>query len=207
MFGFDFVSLITTAGYFGIALSITVESGLLFGFLFPGDSLLFTVGLLAAEDVFNIWILLPLLIFCAFFGDLAGYLIGQAIGPRLFSKKETLLFKPKYVESAHQFFLKYGAQAIFFARFTPIVRSIIPIIAGVARMPYRGFLFYNILGAFVWAGGITLIGYFLGLQFPQTEDYLIPIIALIIVLSLIPAAVEYVKTTRKKKEEVKSEEH
>jgi len=199
MFGIDFLALITAAGYLGIAFSITVESGLFFGFLLPGDSLLFTVGLLASQGIFNIYILIPLLIVCAIVGDSAGYIIGKKFGPQLFTKKESLLFKPAYLHMAHQFFLKYGPQAIFIARFTPVVRSVIPIIAGIAHMPQRSFTIYNILGAFVWAGGITLLGYFLGLQFPNTKEYLVPIIAGIILISLIPVGIEYLQHKRREK--------
>lgn len=206
MFGIDLLGIITAIGYFGIAISITVEAGLFFGFLLPGDSLLFTVGLLASQGIFDLRILLPLVIFCAIFGESAGYWVGKKFGPRLFTKEESFFFKPKYMHLANEFFLKYGPAAIFLGRFTPVIRSIIPIVAGIAHMPYRPFLVYNILGGVVWAGGMTLLGYYLGSTFPLVQDYLAWVLLAIVIITFIPAGIHFFNKWRAERSGKKPEE-
>ncbi len=189
--------LIVGTGYLGLTATIFLESGTIFGFFLPGDSLLFTAGFLASQNIFSIGLLILLLIPAAILGDMFGYATGRALGPKLFSKPESRFFKPKYLLEARAFFVKYGARAIFLARFLPGVRFFVPMVAGVAEMPYRGFLFYNILGAFVWAGGITLLGYFLGRSVPNAEQYLLPAIVLIIIISLAPALLQVWRMRKK----------
>jgi membrane-associated protein len=137
------------------------------------------------------------LIPAAILGDIVGYATGRTFGPRLFSRPESRFFKPEHLLAARAFFLKYGARAIFLARFLPMVRFFVPMVAGIAEMPYRGFLLYNVLGAFVWAGGITLLGYFLGRSIPNAEHYLLPIIVLIVLVSMTPAFIHIWKTRKK----------
>ena len=195
---FDVSSLILTAGYSGLFAIIFAESGLFFGFFLPGDSLLFTAGFLASQGFLNIFILIPLLFVAAIVGDTVGYGFGKYVGPKIFTKEESLFFNPHHVIRAQEFFLRYGKRAIFFCRFIPIVRTFVPIVAGVAEMPYRSFLTYNILGGAAWAGGIKLLGYFLGASIPQAEKYLYPIIILIILISFIPVLPHFLPNRRKK---------
>ncbi len=183
---FDMQTLITTAGYSGLFAIVFAESGLFFGFFLPGDSLLFTAGFLASQGLFNIWILLPLLFVAAVLGDSVGYSFGKYVGPKLFTRSKSHFFKPHHMENAHEFFLQHGTKAVFFARFLPIFRTFVPIVAGIARMPYHNFLIFNLIGACAWAVGITLLGFILGSQVPQTADYIHVIIICIILISLLP---------------------
>ncbi len=194
----DMQTLITTAGYSGLFAIVFAESGLFFGFFLPGDSLLFTAGFLASQGLFNIWILLPLLFIAALLGDNVGYSFGKFVGPKLFMRSKSHLFKPHHAENAHAFFLEHGSKAVFFARFLPIFRTFVPIVAGIARMPYHNFLVYNVLGACAWAVGITLLGYILGTQIPQTAEYIHIIIIGIIAVSFIPALFEFYKKKKEK---------
>ena len=173
-------------GYPGIALMVFAETGVFFGFIFPGTSLLFTAGLLSSQGIFNPWILIPLVTVAAIIGDSAGYWFGAKIGFRLFLKPDAVLFKHKYVEQAKDFYDKHGSMAIFFARFLPVVRTFAPIVAGVVKMRYDKFLFYNVLGALGWGAGVTWIGYYLGAKVPFIEHYFTPIIIVIIIVSTLP---------------------
>ena len=196
---FDLVTLINAAGYSGLFAIVFAESGLFFGFFLPGDSLLFTAGFIASTGKLEILILIPLLFAAAVLGDNVGYAFGRRIGPALFTKKESRFFKPAHVTHAHQFFLRHGKKAVFLARFLPIVRTFVPIIAGVATMPRKEFMTYNIFGGAVWVIGLLTFGYVLGKQIPNAEHYLYPIVLAIIVLSFLPTAHEVHKARRQKK--------
>lgn len=185
---FDIVSLVTAVGYFGIFAIVFAESGLLFGFFFPGDSLLFTAGILASAGILNIWLLLPLVFLAAVFGDNTGYLIGKKAGEKFFHKEDSFFFRHSHVEKARKFFEQYGAKAIVLGRFIPIVRTFVPTLAGVGEMPYKTFLSYNIIGGVLWGFGLPISGYFLGHAIPDIDQYLLPIIAGIIFVSLLPVA-------------------
>src|SRR3989338_7983553 len=139
---FDLVSLIKTAGYLCIFGIVFAESGLLVGFIFPGDSLLFTAGFLASQDLLSIWVLMPLTISAAIMGDSFGYAFGKKIGPRIFTSNDSLFFDKAHIERAQEFFNKYGKKTIILARFLPVVRTFAPILAGVGHMQYRVFLSY-----------------------------------------------------------------
>ncbi len=183
---FDLVNLIETVGYLGLFAIVFAESGLFFGFFLPGDSLLFTAGFLASQGILSIWLLSPLLFGAAVLGDTVGYAFGRKVGPKIFTKPESKLFRPEHVVRAHRFFVEHGNKAIVLARFIPIIRTFVPIVAGVGNMPYRNFVTYNIVGGFVWAVGLTALGYTLGAQIPQAEQYLHWIIGAIIAVSFIP---------------------
>ncbi|MBG0741501.1 VTT domain-containing protein [Paeniglutamicibacter antarcticus] len=174
---------------------IFAETGLLIGFFLPGDSLLFTGGLLVATGVihFNIWAVLALLILSAFLGNQAGYLIGLKAGPAIFNKPDSRLFKRENVQKAHAFFEKHGGKALILARFVPIVRTFVPVIVGVARMDRRHFVIFNAIGAVLWAGGVTLLGYVLGDRVPWVQKNLDLIFILIVLVSIIPIIVEFSK--------------
>lgn len=183
-------ALILAFGYVGLFSIVLIESGLFFGFFLPGDSLLFTAGLLAATGVLDIWVLLFLVPIAAIAGDSIGYWFGSWVGPRLFKKEESLFFSRKYVQRAERFYERYGSRAIVLARFVPVVRTFVPILAGIGSMQYRTFITYNIVGGIVWGAGVPLLGYFLGTAFPVVQEYLLLSIIIIILLSFIPIGVE-----------------
>lgn len=196
LFHTDLIELIKLLGYGGLFLIVFIESGVFFGFFLPGDSLLFTAGLLASQGFFNITALVVIIIIAAIFGDSAGYWFGSYLGKLLFKKEDSLFFKKKYLLEAGTFYEKYGAQAILLARFIPIVRTFVPIVAGIARMRYHIFLRYNIFGAFIWVLLLTFLGYFLGLSIPNIDKYLLPIVLGIIFVSLLPVIIQAVKKKR-----------
>lgn len=190
---FDLVQLIKTFGYAGLFFMVFAESGLFFGFFLPGDSLLFTAGFLASQGFFNIWILIPLLIVGAIGGDNAGYWTGGKLGGWLMKQKESFFFQKKNLVKAQKFFEKHGGKALVLARFIPAVRTFVPIAAGIAKMNYRTFLFFNIAGGIFWALGMTAAGYFLGSLIPDVDKYLLPIIAGIVLLSVTPGIIHLIK--------------
>lgn len=172
---------------------VFIETGLLFPIL-PGDSLLFTGGLLSAQEnpVVSIWVLLPAVILVAFLGDQSGYWIGRAIGPALFNKEDTRFFKKRYVTETHEFFEKHGPKTIILARFVPIVRTFMPVLAGVSKMDYRKFVTFDIVGAILWGGGVTVLGYFLGnVEFIRKNVE--AIFLLIVFVSILPGIIHVVK--------------
>ena len=174
---------------------IFAETGLLIGFFLPGDSMLFTAGLLVATGTIqvNIWVLTALIIVAAIVGNQVGYLIGSKAGPALFNKPNSKLFKRENVESAHAFFEKHGGKALILARFVPIIRTFVPVIVGVAQMSKRKFFTYNVIGAVLWGGGVTLLGYLLGDKVPWVKDNLDIIFIAIVLVSVIPIAIEVIR--------------
>ena len=186
---FDLIALIKSVGLLGVFAIIFAESGLLIGFFLPGDSLLFTAGFLASQGFLNIWVLALGAFVCAVAGDSAGYAFGRRVGRRLFNRTDSLLFHKDHLLKAEKFYEKHGGKAIVLARFMPIVRTFAPIVAGIGTMHYSRFVFFNILGGFLWAVGVTLAGYFLGSLIPNVDKYLIPIVGVIIVVSLLPSVI------------------
>ena len=179
--------LIEAVGIVGVIGIIFAESGLFFGFFFPGDSLLFTAGLLASQSLLSLPVLLVGTFIAAVIGDNVGYAFGKKVGPALFSRENSFFFNKKHIEKSREFFGKYGKKAIILARFMPIVRTFTPILAGVGSMEYRVFFAYNIVGGFIWTFGMVLLGYFLGSVIPDPDRYILPIVLAIIVLSVLPA--------------------
>jgi membrane-associated protein len=194
----DLLHLLQSLGYIGIASIVFAESGLFFGFFFPGDSLLFTAGLLASQGFFSIYVLLPLVIISAILGDSVGYWFGYKIGPKIFTKENSFFFQKKHILRAKAFDEKYGAKALVLARFIPVVRTFVPIIVGVGKMKYSTFIKYNIIGGVLWGVVLTSLGYFLGTSVPNIDSYVYPIIIGIILLSFLPVAVELIKTKNNK---------
>jgi len=192
-------SLIDSFGLLGIVLIVFAESGLLFGFFLPGDSLLFTAGLLVQQGVLDVP--LPLVLVACFLaaviGDQVGYVFGRRVGPALFRRPDSRIFKQRYVGQSQEFFERHGPRTIVLARFVPIVRTFAPILAGVGAMPYRTFVTFNVVGGLLWAVGVTTLGYFLGEAVPSIDRYLLPIIGGIVILSVVPAALEFRKARRK----------
>lgn len=192
--------LIETFSYIGLFAIIFAESGLLFGFFLPGDSLLFTAGLFAAKGELDLPIILVGCFIAAVTGDQVGYAFGKNVGPKLFRRPDSRFFKKEYVEKAQSYFDRYGVKTIVLARFIPIVRTFAPIVAGVSHMHYRTFVTFNIIGGLLWAVGVTLVGYSLGEVIGEDIDtYLLPIIAGIILLSVTPPAIEILRERRKAK--------
>lgn len=189
--------LISSFGMLGILAIVFAESGLLIGFFLPGDSLLFTAGLLVADGRYlpSLWVVIPLIGLAAFLGDQTGYLIGRRAGPAIFTREESRLFNPAYVERAHDFFQRYGARTVVLARFVPIVRTFVPTMAGASRMDYRVFLAYNLVGALLWGAGVTLLGYWLG-QFDVVKNNIELILLLIVFVSIIPMLIEGTRAYR-----------
>lgn len=196
------IETVVAFGYIGIFLTIFVESGILVGFFLPGDSLLFTVGLLASQGYFNISLLVTLVVIAAILGDNVGYWLGWKFGPKVFSRKDSLFFKREYVTRAEEFYAKHGKKAIIMARFIPVIRTLIPIMAGVGSMRYHTFLVYNIIGAAIWGAGVTLLAYFLGSQFPWVEKYLEYIIVAIILTSFLPIIIDLTKAKLRRRDKL-----
>ena len=192
----DITGIVQTFGILGVSIIIFAESGLFFGFFFPGDSIIFTAGILASQGFLNITTLVVCVWLAAIIGDTVGYWFGAKIGIKIFNKEKSLFFNKKYPERAHEFYAKHGAHAIIFARFIPAVRTFVPIMAGVGKMTYEKFLSYNIIGGTIWTLGLSLGGYFLGRSVANIDQYIIPIILLIIVISLIPLIPEFLKSRR-----------
>ena len=177
--------LLETFGTIGLFTIVFVESGLLIGFFLPGDSLLFAAGLLASQDKLNYGLIMVGCAFFAILGDQVGYMIGRHFGPRLLAK-ERWFTRPHHVAKATRFFDTRGGRAVVLARFVPIVRTFVPVIAGVVRMPYRRFVMWNVVGGILWGAGVVTLGYLLGEAFPWIEDYLLPIAAVIVLVSVVP---------------------
>ncbi|MFE5752937.1 DedA family protein [Streptomyces massasporeus] len=191
--------LISTFSLPGILLIVFAESGL-FAFL-PGDSLLFTAGLFVAEGTYitqPLWLVCALIVLAAVIGDQVGYMIGKFLGPKLFNRPNSKLFKQENLDKAHEFMEKYGPKAIVLARFVPIVRTFAPIVAGAGRMKYRTFLTYNVIGGVAWGTGVTLAGYWLG-QIGFIKKNVESILILIVLLSIVPIIIEYLRDRSKKK--------
>jgi membrane-associated protein len=195
---FDLKLLIETVGYLGVFAIIFAETGLFFGFFLPGDSLLFTAGILASQGLLNIHILSVTLFLAAVLGDSVGYWFGHKVGRKLFNRKDSLLFHRDNVLRARSFYEKHGKKTIILARFIPIIRTFAPIVAGIGEMNYSTFLVFNITGGALWAVGIPLIGFFFGRSIPNIDHYLLPIIALIVFISILPALTEAANTREKR---------
>ncbi|MEK7461388.1 MAG: DedA family protein [Patescibacteria group bacterium] len=183
---FDLVTLLETVGYLGLFAIVFAESGLFIGFFLPGDSLLFTAGILASQGYLQIALVALVCAVGAITGDSFGYWFGRKVGPALFKRDDSLLFHKRHLEQARVFFDRHGAQTIILARFMPVVRTFAPILAGVGEMRYATFALYNVIGGLIWSVGITTLGYYLGTRVPNIDHYLAPGIIIIIILSIIP---------------------
>jgi membrane-associated protein len=198
LLGFNLTELIQTIGYVGLFFMIFAESGLFFGFFFPGDSVLFTAGFLASQGFLNIWVLVPLMMIAAVLGDSVGYFTGSKLGHWLMNKRDSFFFKKEYIHKAQDFYHKQGGKTLILARFIPAVRTFVPIVAGMAQMPYHRFLSFNIFGGIIWGAGLTMAGYYLGTKIPGVDKYLLPIVALIVLISVLPGIMHMRKSIFKK---------
>lgn len=194
----DPILLIKTVGLIGIIFIVFAETGLFFGFFLPGDSLLFTAGILASQGVFNIYYLLIFCTIAAILGDSVGYWSGKKYGRKLFERDAGFFFKKSRIHDAEKFYEKHGKYTIIIARFVPIIRTFAPIVAGIGSMKYSKFITYNIFGGIFWVVSLTLIGYLLGGMITNPDKYIIPIAFLIIIISLIPLFIKMIKNKTRK---------
>jgi membrane-associated protein len=193
----DPTHLINTFGLVGIMVILFAECGLLVGFFLPGDSLLFTAGLLAAGGLIApLWVLLVLLPLAAIAGNLVGYWIGRKAGPAVFNRPDSKLFKAEYVERSHAFFDRNGTRTVLLARFVPIVRTFATVMAGASRMDFRRYVVNSVIGGIAWAAGVTLLGFWLG-QVAVVRDHVELFIVGIVAISLIPVVVEVLRGRRR----------
>jgi len=194
----DLPTLVQAAGYIGLVVIIFVETGFFFGFFLPGDSLLVTAGLLIATGLdMNVYLLGAMLNVAAIAGDALNFWVGRITGPRIFVRDDSFFFKRKHVERAHEFYVKHGAKTIFLARFMPIIRTFAPLVAGVARMDYRVFALYNVIGGTAWIWSMLFTGYFLGRYVPGIDRYIELVIIVVIFLSILPGIIAWLKERRR----------
>jgi len=196
----DLPALVQWAGYVGLTLIIFAETGLLVGFFLPGDSLLVTAGLLAADPSFglNVWLLGGILTVAAIVGDTVGYNVGKATGPRIFTREDSLFFHKDHLLRAQAFYEKHGGKTIIIARFMPIVRTFAPVVAGVGRMEYRSFLMYNVAGGVLWIWSMLLTGWVLARTVPGVAKHVEKIILLVVFLSILPGIIAWIRERGKK---------
>ncbi len=194
----DVKGLIQWGGMLLVCSIVFVETGLFVGFFLPGDSLLVTAGVFAAAGHLKLGWLLSVVWLCAVSGDQLGYWIGRRAGVALYRRKDSLLFKKRHLEKAHEFYAKYGGKTVVLARFVPIIRTFASPVAGIGRMNYRKFLSYDIFGGFLWVWSMILLGYFLGSAIPEIDKHIHIVIAVIIFLSLLPAIIEAARQRNKK---------
>lgn len=181
-------SIIHYGGIYLLLFVVFAETGLFLGFFLPGDSLLFTAGLLCSTGIISIHPapLVLLIIFAAVAGNMIGYAFGKKVGPLLFTRKSGIFFRQEHLVTAHEFYLKHGKKTIILSRFLPIVRTFAPIVAGIVKLDYRKFFIYSLAGAFFWVTSLVLTGYFLGIYVPKTKDYLGYIVIFLIVITSLP---------------------
>jgi membrane-associated protein len=187
--------IIAWGGLPALALIVFLETGAMVFFL-PGDSLLVMAGFYAAKGDLDIWLLMAVLTPMAILGDACSYKIGARIGPRIFSRPRSRFFRPEHVRAAHDFFLKHGGKAIILARFAPLVRTFVPVVAGVAQMPYRRFASYNVIGGLSWVVSMCGVGYILGVRFPALTKHIEKVMLVVIFLSILPGIIEYLRARR-----------
>lgn len=187
---------IAAGGLILIAFIVFAESGLLFGFFFPGDTLLLLSGVLASQGQLNLAMLLATIAISASAGGQVGYFIGEKYGPKVFKKEDGIIFKKEYVSRSEEFYEKHGGKTILLARFVPIIRTFAPVVAGVGKMDYKMFTFYNIVGSVVWSVAVTLIGYFFGSRIPNLDRYIMMLVAAVVVLSFAPVVYHIISNPR-----------
>lgn len=189
----DLPALVQWAGYVGLTIIIFAETGLLVGFFLPGDSLLVTAGLLAADPAFglNVWLLGLILTVAAIVGDTVGYHVGKATGPRIFTRENSLFFHKDHLLKAQAFYEKHGGKTIIIARFMPIVRTFAPVVAGVGQMRYASFLAYNVVGGVLWIWSMLITGYVLAKTVPGVAQHVEKVILVVVFLSILPGIIAW----------------
>jgi membrane-associated protein len=188
----DLPALVAWAGYAGMAAIVFTETGLFVGFFLPGDSLLVTAGLLSSQGLpLNVFALGLLLTCAAILGDNTNYWVGRMTGASIFTREDSLLFKKKHVERAHEFYVKHGPKTVVLARFMPIIRTFAPLVAGVGKMNYRTFLTFSVLGGTAWIWSMLMLGYFLGAKVPGVAKHIELVIIAVIFLSILPGIISW----------------
>ncbi len=187
MFGLNIEHLIQSGGLLIIGLIVFAESGLLVGFFLPGDTLLLSAGIFAAQGKLALVPLIVTIVVAAIVGDNVGYSIGRRTGPRIFRKKDGLFFRHEHIARAEKFYEDHGGKTIILARFVPVVRTFAPIVAGVGKMPRERFMFFNVIGGLLWGVGVTLLGYWFGSKIPDIDKYIQPTILAVTILTFGPA--------------------
>jgi membrane-associated protein len=183
----DIAGWVSQIGYFGLFAIVFIETGFFFGFFLPGDSLVVASGFLASRGMLNIWVLVPLLVLTAILGYAVAYWFGMGLGRWLQSRRDGFFFKKRYLLEAESFYFKYGALALVIGRFLPIIRTFVPIVAGMGRMSYKQYMIWNVIGAVLWGGVLCVLGYLLGALVPNAKDYILPSVVAIIIISVLPA--------------------
>ena len=197
----DVRGIIAWGGYVGLTGIIFAETGLLIGFFLPGDSLIVTAGLLAATTgVFNVYWLGLLLTVASIIGNTVGYAIGKATGPRLFTRENSLLFNKKHLYRAREFYERHGGATVIIARFMPIVRTFVPVVAGMAQMGYRRYTLFNVIGGVAWIWSMLFIGYFLGRYIPGVDQHIELVIVLVVLASLMPGIIGWLRAKKQNAE-------
>ena len=191
--GININGFVQAIGLLGVIAVIFAESGLFIGFFLPGDSLLFTAGFLASQHVFSIYFLIVGCTVAAITGDSVGYAFGNRVGKKIFTRDDSFFFRRNHLMRAKIFYEKYGAKTIVLSRFIPVIRTFAPIVAGAGEMNYRTFLFYNVMGGTLWAGGMTSLGYALGSLVPNVDHYLVPLVLAIALLSFFPPVISVLR--------------
>lgn len=192
-FLFNVKGLIEWGGTLLVCVIVFIETGFFVGFFLPGDSLLVTAGVFAASGQLRIAHLVLLVPLCAIVGDQIGYWIGRKAGQTLYRREDSLIFRKRHLERAHEFYEKYGGKTVILARFIPIVRTFCPPVAGAAQMPYGRYFVYDVVGGILWGAGMILGGYFLGRQIPNISENIHYVIAVVIFLSLLPPAISVLR--------------
>ena len=192
--------MVVQGGYVALSLIVFAENGLLVGFFLPGDSLLITAGILIGTNAvsLDLWLLAALLIASAILGEMVGYLIGRKAGDALYQREDSRLFKREHLMRATEFYQKHGGKTIVLARFIPIVRTFVPVVAGAAKMPVKRFAFFNVIGGAIWILAGLLLGYYLGQTVKNIGDYLYLIIFVVIGVSALPPAIEYLRSRKRR---------
>lgn len=180
------IYIIKTFGYAGIGAIVFAESGLMLGFILPGDSLVFVAGILASQGLFNLTALILFVFVTAAIGDSTGYFIGRKLGRKVFHKPNSFIFNQENLHRTEMFFAKYGKMTFIIQRFFPIIRAFSPLLGGVGKMRYATFLAFDLVGCFLWALVVSLVGYYFGATIPHADSYLFPIAVIVVILSLIP---------------------
>lgn len=193
------VHAIAGAGILVIAAIVFAESGLLIGFFLPGDTLLFSAGLLASQGALSLPWLLVVVTIAAIVGDNVGYSIGRRTGPRIFKKEDGILFHKDHLMRAEKFYEKHGGKTITIARFVPVVRTFAPIVAGAGKMPRKRFMVYNVIGAFTWVWSMSLLGFWLGSKLPWLEDYIDIVLVGVVAVSLLAELAHLLKDAKTRK--------
>jgi membrane-associated protein len=189
--------LIRLVGFAGLMFIVFAETGLMVGFFLPGDSLLVTAGVFAANGLLDIHWLAPALMLCAVAGNTTGYLIGRTAGEALYNRPNSFFFRREHLVRTHAFYERHGGKTIILAQFMPIVRTFAPVVAGAAQMPYRRFAVFNVVGAILWINSMLFTGYFLVQLVPGLEKRIDLVVAVVIFLSLLPAIVAWLKSKLK----------